>query len=114
MPDFPCKPLFVSYYNIHVELSCSASGKANSISIPQKSLGVLKPKETPSVLSPMCTHFLADLTGEKKKKEEEKMHAPVSLTSEKEKRPAQGAHPRTHLLNRGPRGAMYRTSGTRQ
>ena len=100
MPDFPCKPLFVSYYNIHVELSCSASGKANSISIPQKSLSVLKPKETPSVLSPMCTHFLADLTG--KKKEEEKMHAPVSLTSEKEKRPAQGAHPRTHLLNRGP------------
>ena len=42
------------------------------------------------------------------------MHAPVSLTSEKEKRPAQGAHPRTHLLNRGPRGAMYRTSGTRE
>ena len=109
MPDFPCKPVFVSYYNIHVELSCSAS-----ISIPQKSLSVLKPKETPSVLSPMCTYFLADLTEKKKKEEEERMHAPVSLTSEKEKRPAQGAHPRTHLLNKGPRGATYLTSGTRQ
>lgn len=42
------------------------------------------------------------------------MHAPVSLTSEKEKRPTQGAHPRTHLLNKGPWGATYLTSGTRQ
>lgn len=63
VPDFPCKPVFVSYYNIHVELSCSAR-----ISIPQKSLSVLKPKETPSVLSPMRTYFLADLTEKRRRR----------------------------------------------